>query len=73
MADAESPSDASAWRRRMAIQLVAQLPDNREDALAVLSYAKDIISDFIYQPARAARLTLVAPADQPVDKPQGKP
>lgn len=57
----------------MAIQLVAQLPDNREDALAILSYAQGIVSDFIYPPSRACRLTLVAPVDQPLDKPGGKP
>lgn len=71
MGDAESSAETACWRRRMAVQLMAQLPDNREDALAILSYAKDVL-DFIYPASRAARLTLVPPVEQPLDKNRGQ-
>jgi len=32
-----------AYRRRAALQLAAQLPDNREDALAVLEIARRLV------------------------------
>lgn len=35
------------WRKRHAIQIVAQLPENPEDALAVLNYARDLVVDFL--------------------------
>ena len=31
------------WRKRQALQLVSQLPDNTADALAVLDHARDFV------------------------------
>ena len=36
-----SPKNVS--NRRLALQIAAQLPENREDALAVLTYAAEIV------------------------------
>lgn len=35
------------WRKRHAIQIVAQLPENVEDALAVLAHARDLVTAFL--------------------------
>ena len=53
------PEDQN-WRRRQAIQIVAQLPEGTEDALAVLDLAKELVDGFLRggQPARP--LTAVA-------------
>ncbi len=37
-----------AWRRRHAVQIAAQLPDNREDALAILELVKELVEGFLY-------------------------
>jgi hypothetical protein len=37
------------WRRRHAIQIVAQLPDNAADALAVLELSKQLVQDFLVE------------------------
>lgn len=37
----------NSWLRRQAIQIAAQLPEKREDALAVLAYAKTLTEDFL--------------------------
>lgn len=43
----ESPDSAHRfWEKRQAIQLVAQLPEDREGALRVLEYAKQLVIDF---------------------------
>lgn len=34
-------------RRRQAVQLVAMLPEDQADALAVLDYAKDLVLHFL--------------------------
>jgi len=36
--------------RRQAIQITAQLPDNTADALAVLNYARDLVTGFLDEP-----------------------
>lgn len=36
-------------RRRQAVQIVSMLPDNREDALAILRYAQELVNDFIHK------------------------
>lgn len=38
--------------RRQAIQITAQLPDNTADALAVLDYARDLVTGFLCEPGR---------------------
>ncbi len=41
-----------AWQRRHAIQIAAALPETREDALAVLELARDLVESFLYAPQR---------------------
>jgi hypothetical protein len=49
------------WRRRHAIQIVAQLPEGTEDALAVLELAKELVEGFLQ--GHQARAPLAAPAE----------
>lgn len=35
------------WQRRHAVQIVAQLPENTEDALMVLELARDLVEGFL--------------------------
>jgi hypothetical protein len=35
------------WLRRQAIQLASQLPDGRDDALAILRFAKELVTGFL--------------------------
>lgn len=37
------------WRRRHAIQIVAQLPEGVEDALVVLELAKRLVEEFLQE------------------------
>lgn len=37
------------WRRRQAVQIVAQLPEHPEDALAVLDLAKVLVREFLVE------------------------
>lgn len=48
------------WRRRHAIQIVAQLPEDTEDALMVLELAKELVDGFLR--GRQARAPLAEPA-----------
>lgn len=41
---------ADAALKRLAIQVVAQLPDDEADALAVLDYAKTLVRSFLADP-----------------------
>ena len=36
-----------AWQRRHAIQIVAQLPEKTDDALAVLEFARELVEGFL--------------------------
>lgn len=36
------------WHRRHAIQILAALPETREDALAVLELARGLVESFLY-------------------------
>ncbi len=36
-----------AWRKRHALQIAAQLPENPEDAEAVLNYTRDLLTSFM--------------------------
>jgi hypothetical protein len=40
--------------RRLAIQIVSQLPDNTADALVVLDHARDLLVRFLDEPAGAS-------------------
>jgi hypothetical protein len=39
----------NAWRRRHAVQIVAQLPESTEDAIAVLELAKQLVQSFLME------------------------
>lgn len=38
------------WRRRQAVQLAAQLPDDPQDALAILEYVRSLVENFLMAP-----------------------
>lgn len=40
-------SNGAGWRKRLAIQLAAQLPEGTEDALVVLGYAQELVTEFL--------------------------
>ena len=40
------------WHKRQAIQIAAALPENREDALAVLELARSLVEGFLYPSQR---------------------
>lgn len=50
-----NPGD-EIWLRRQAIQVAAQLPEKREDALKVLDYARELVIEFLMK-ARPDRET----------------
>lgn len=35
------------WLRRQAVQIVAQLPENEQDALQIIAYARELQAQFI--------------------------
>jgi len=41
-------SQNDGWRRRQAVQLAAQLPESRADALAVIEYVKEIAEGHLF-------------------------
>lgn len=43
-----------AWHRRQAIQIAAALPETNEDALLVLSLAKELVTGFLSGAQRLA-------------------
>lgn len=43
-------SQNDGWRRRQAVQLAAQLPEGRADALAVLEYMRQIAESHLFPP-----------------------
>lgn len=47
---------SDAWLRRQAVQIVAQLPPNPDDALRVLEFAREFVRDFL--------MVVEPPADQ---------
>ncbi len=52
-----------AWHRRHAIQIAAALPETREDALAVLDLARELVDAFLFAPQTTA---------EPLDRDRGK-
>ena len=51
------------WHRRHALTLASQLPDGRDDALAVLDCVRELVATFLQsdtpEPAKATIVTLV--------------
>lgn len=44
----EKPMEGEVlWRKRQALHIAAQLPENREAALAVLDYTRELIDGFL--------------------------
>jgi hypothetical protein len=39
--------DKEMWQKRLALQITVQLPENTQDALAVLAYARAIVEKFL--------------------------
>jgi hypothetical protein len=51
----------NAWHRRHALCAASSLPDDREDALAVLEYVQELVATFLHSdPAEPAKATVVA-------------
>jgi hypothetical protein len=44
----KSPPADDLWLRRQAVTIAAQLPENRDDACAILRYAEEIVTEFIF-------------------------
>lgn len=38
---------SDGWRRRHALQIVTQLPENHDDAIAVLELARELVDGFL--------------------------
>lgn len=53
-------SEDRSWLRRHAIQIVAQLPENTDDACIVLELARELVESFL---AEKAHLRTVPPSD----------
>jgi hypothetical protein len=45
------------WQRRHAVQIVAQLPERTDDALAVLGFAKELVEGFLAGSGQRLRVT----------------
>jgi hypothetical protein len=59
---AQIAREKAEWLRRLALGLSAQLPDNAEDAKAVLDCVRDLVENFLYP--HAAATVMVADGDQ---------
>jgi hypothetical protein len=46
----------NAWQRRHAVQIVAQLPEKTDDALAVLELARELVEGFLAGPGYRLRV-----------------
>lgn len=51
VASTEAPKKTGEelWLKRQAIQIAAQLPEDREAALRVLEYARELVTEFLGQ------------------------
>lgn len=54
------------WLRRLAVQIAAQLPDNADDAAAVLRIAQEIVDNYMRDTAPQAQAR-VLPFARPVE------
>jgi hypothetical protein len=52
-----------SWHRRHALSIASQLPDGKDDALAVLECVRELVATFlqsdVLEPAKAQIITLV--------------
>lgn len=40
-------NEETLWLKRQALQIVMQLPDEKQDALRVLGFARDLVLDYL--------------------------
>lgn len=71
-------SGTDAWRKRLAVQLAAQLPEKPEDARVVIEYLNELLRDFLSTPRHGLRLVdgdQMAPSlrANSTGKPEGSP
>lgn len=59
MSREKTASDFEEWARRQAVHVVSQLPENFDEALAVLEKAKKLIH-WIRQPASAVSADVIS-------------
>jgi hypothetical protein len=59
------PPSESDWRRRHALNIAGQLPENVNDALVILDLLRELVVTFLHvdmpEPAKAPVVTLVRP------------
>lgn len=63
--------ESEQWLRRQALNIVAQLPDDPEAALAILSRAETFIRGFLQEPGRAPTrpaLRIIQPGESLSDR-----
>jgi hypothetical protein len=64
MMKTQPPSEAD-WRRRHALNMAGQLPENVNDALVILDLLRELVVTFLHvdmqEPAKAPVVTLVRP------------
>jgi hypothetical protein len=60
----QPPSEAD-WRRRHALNMAGQLPENVTDALVILELLRELVVTFLHvdmpEPAKAPVVTLIRP------------
>ena len=63
------------WLRRQAIQIASQLPEGRDDALAILRYASELVTGFLESDLLAAgrRLCRIEELPQVARQLNGRP
>jgi hypothetical protein len=61
----QQPPGEADWRRRHALNMARQLPENAADALVILDLLREIVVKFLHvdmpEPAKAPFVTLVRP------------
>lgn len=50
VAERAIPSERDAWLRRRALQIVAELPEDEGEAIAVLEHAETLVRSFLARP-----------------------
>lgn len=47
MGEDMNQGEETIWLKRQALQIVMQLPDDREDAIKVLAFAKELVVEYL--------------------------
>ena len=51
---------SESWRKRQGIQIASMLPENPEDALAILDYARQLVTGFLLdEPPPGAKIVAI--------------